>query len=533
MGVVLSLIIGLSLILRGSYITISPPELFGDEIDVGYQAYSLLKTGRDLYNQSFPTYIHSLSEWRMPLLMYFTVPTIAVFGNTEAGVRAPEIILGTLGIALIFLLGYETTRSKLISLLAAFSLCLSPWHFQYSRAAFEVVLLLDLLILGSLLFIKKRYLLSVIFFALTFYTYSTAIVFTPLLIISLIIFNKKIPGIKFILLLLLLLIPATYNLFYGKAAERFGTVSIINHPKILEKATEIRSSSLSPFEKFLTNRPLLTFRLALNNYLSAFSSEFLFTKGDPTIRHNTNFTGQLLPVMAFPLIVGLYQLAKKRQFIWLVWLALAPVPASLTYDGAHHATRLFILLPPLAVAIGYGLSEFWQTRRRLLLGIPITMLVLFQFVQFANYYFYNYPKESWRWWHVGFKTALNQLAKVDSNYSRIFINNTYEPSLIRFLFYTKFAPETFHRVFTIDQPGIGVYPNYYGFFLPPKYYFGNFSFPPNKSLPDVLEAENLYLISQRENAWGDWRKDPPGGVKVLFTSTNSYNDPILYLVTRP
>src|SRR3989304_9185460 len=145
MGLILSFILILSTVVRLGFVTTSPPELFGDEIDAGYQAYSLLKTGRDLYNQPLPPYIHSLSEWRAPLLMYFTVPTIAVFGTTELGVRAPEVILGSLGPAIIFLLTFATTKSKKLSFLAALSLCLTPWHLHYSRVAFESVLLLDLL----------------------------------------------------------------------------------------------------------------------------------------------------------------------------------------------------------------------------------------------------------------------------------------------------------------------------------------------------------------------------------------------------
>ena len=71
--------------------------MFGDEVDVGYQAYSLFKTGRDLYAQAFPTYIHSLSEWRAPLLMYATVPTVAAFGTSELGVRLPQVIFEEVG----------------------------------------------------------------------------------------------------------------------------------------------------------------------------------------------------------------------------------------------------------------------------------------------------------------------------------------------------------------------------------------------------------------------------------------------------
>jgi len=532
MGTVLSLILGLSLFIRGFGISAVPPELFGDEIDVGYQAYSLLKTGRDIYGQILPVYIHSLSEWRAPLLMYYTVPSIAAFGNTEIGVRAPEIVLGALGVLILYLSTLLTTKSKTISILASLMMCIIPWHFQYSRAAFEVVLLLDLLLMANLLFIKKWHSLSATFFALTFYTYSTAAVFTPLLILILFLLYKPKINLRPILLFLFILIPFVSQMIFGKAGERFSTVSVFSHPRITEESVEIRAASKSPVEKYLTNRPFLILRRIMDNYLSAFSTEFLFVRGDPTIRHNTNFTGQLLPAMAIPLVAGIYLLAKKRQYLWLLWLVAAPIPSSLTYDGGYHATRLFVLIPPLCVAIGAGFRLIGQSRFRLILGLPVILLLCLQVLQFFNYYYYRYPENSWRWWHMGYKQAMTSLAKLEPSFSRIYINNTYEPSLIRFLFYTNYSPAKFHKNFTLDQPQPDVAPNYFGFFLPPKYYFGAFSLPPNKSLPDLITRDSLYLVSQRDDAWGNWQKNPPGGVNVLDTVTNPFGDPILYLITR-
>ena len=61
-------------------------ELFGDELDAGYQAYSIMTTGRDYYGNFMPTYMHSFSEWRAPGLMYSMVLFIKIFGLNEWGV---------------------------------------------------------------------------------------------------------------------------------------------------------------------------------------------------------------------------------------------------------------------------------------------------------------------------------------------------------------------------------------------------------------------------------------------------------------
>ena len=74
-----------------------PVSLFGDELDVGYHAYSILKTGKDYSGNFMPLHFQSLAEWRTPLYLYSAVPTVAMFGISPWGVRLPAAIFGILG----------------------------------------------------------------------------------------------------------------------------------------------------------------------------------------------------------------------------------------------------------------------------------------------------------------------------------------------------------------------------------------------------------------------------------------------------
>ncbi len=514
----LGFILALAIVLRVGFLAKSPPELFGDEVDVGYQAYSLLKTGQDIYRQTLPFYIHSLAEWRAPLLMYATVPTIAIAGLNEYGVRLPEVIFGVLGIAILFLL----TKKYSVAL----ALAILPWHIHYSRAAFEVVLMLDLIMLGTLLFLKRRFALGFLMFALSLYTYSTAMLFVPLWVGYLLIKEKALP-IWQGLIFGVLIAPLLYFVFLGPARDRFGILSLGNNREIIDKVFTLRKESSSPYIKFFINKYFMVGGEWFMNYLRPFSSEFLFVRGDPVMRHSIQVIGQLLPLTAPFLLIGLYVLAKKRQWMWLVWLALSPIPASLTSDGGYHATRLFLMIPPLTIAIGTGLS---QIKNRFLI-FAIYLLIFLQLIWVGYYYLNHYSKQSWRWWAVGYEDSLTALNKLSPDYSRVFINNTYEPSLIRFLFWTKYDPVKFHKEFTIDQPTKNIVTNYDGFSLDGKYFFGNFA---KNDWMNTLLPNSLYMISQRDNVAGDWdwRKTPPVGVKVLFTSTNAYDQPIFYLITK-
>ena len=89
-----------------------PPGLFGDEVDVGYQAYSLLNTGKDLTGRFLPFYLKSLSEFRTPLYIYSAVPFIGVFGLNEWGVRLPAVFWGLTSIIGMFLLSRKLFNGK-------------------------------------------------------------------------------------------------------------------------------------------------------------------------------------------------------------------------------------------------------------------------------------------------------------------------------------------------------------------------------------------------------------------------------------
>jgi len=527
MGKWLLVILALAVFLRIVGLNIVPPELFGDEIDVGYQAYSLLHTGRDLYRQILPTYIRSLSEPRAPLLMYATVPTIAAFGNTAWGVRIPSAVWGSLAPIILFLLVYQTTKSKPISFLSSLALAVMPWHIYYSRAAFEVVIMLDLIMLGTLLFLKKRFEFCVLNFALAMYTYSTAVLFVPLLILALVLISKKIPSVLSMSLFVILIAPLAYHIIFGFASSRFNNISLTNDPDEIQKMLTLRKQNPTLAGRIFTNQYESTLHRFWDNYMRSFSTEFLFVRGDPNSRQSIQVIGQLLPI-TFPFIlVGLWWLISRKQWVWLFWLALAPIPASLTVGGGFHATRLFLMIPPLAVVIGAGIYQF---KKPTLISI-IFFLISIQLVWAGYYYWTYYPRVSQRWWQVGFKDAFVKLSEISPQYSRVFINNTYEPSLIRFLFWTNYPPKQFHRQFIVDQPQDNIVPNYNGFSLDGKYFFGNF----NKSnWTEFLLPNSLYVISQRDNVAGnwDWRVSPPDNIQVLFTSTAWDDSPIFYLVTR-
>lgn len=544
----LTSIIGLAIFLRTYHLDSVPPALFGDEVDVGYQAYSLLRTGQDLYANSLPVFIQSLSEYRAPLFIYSTVPFVGVFGLNEWGVRLPAVFWGVLGVLGVFFLTRKILDERL-GLIAAFILTVSPWHIHYSRAAFEVTMLLAVSLFATLFFLKgikqNKYLfLSAVLFALTPYIYRTAVVFTPLLITLLIVLFKEevIKNIKIylgsLLLIFLILFPFTMQIIYGQVSDRFSAISIFTDQVLKDKITLAQKAGVEldiPHERLFHNKPLVWAQVFTLNYLRAFSPEFLFTSGDPNFRHSIHEMGQLYYAEIILLILGIWVLTntqgginKERKLI-LGWLLFAPIPAALTADGGFHATRTFIILPALVIISSIGCYAIWERIHEVhfrYLAVLLSIMLMFNFVFFMHRYFIHYPNESWLAWHYGFKEVLTFVKENNLNFDKILINNTYEPSLIRFLFWTRYDPDRFHQFFSKDQIIKNVTDGFNGFSLEDKYFFGRV----NRPFENLVDSRTLYVASARDDVTNlDSLKHT--NIKLLKTVYSPTGQPIFYLIT--
>ena len=104
----LVLIVLLSSVFRLYQLGKTPNALEWDEVALGYDAYSILKTGRDQFGKFMPVTFRSLDDYKPPIYEYATVPSVAIFGLTPFAVRLPSALSG---IGMVFVLFFF---SKLI-----------------------------------------------------------------------------------------------------------------------------------------------------------------------------------------------------------------------------------------------------------------------------------------------------------------------------------------------------------------------------------------------------------------------------------
>ena len=89
---VLAIILLVALALRIYKIGSIPPGLTPDEASLGYNAYSILKTGKDEYGALLPFVFKSFGDFKPGLYIYLTVPAVLIFGLTEFSVRLPSVL---------------------------------------------------------------------------------------------------------------------------------------------------------------------------------------------------------------------------------------------------------------------------------------------------------------------------------------------------------------------------------------------------------------------------------------------------------
>ena len=124
-----------------------PPGLNQDEAAAGYEAYSLLLTGKDKWGNIWPGYFIAWGAGQNVLYSYLLIPVIHFFGFTLQSVRSINLIFGVLTIPLLY--GFtKNTVSRKIAYICTLLLAISPWHIMMSRWGLESNLLPFFILLG-------------------------------------------------------------------------------------------------------------------------------------------------------------------------------------------------------------------------------------------------------------------------------------------------------------------------------------------------------------------------------------------------
>jgi 4-amino-4-deoxy-L-arabinose transferase-like glycosyltransferase len=472
-------------LLRFWQLGIVPPSPDWDEAALGYNAYSIIHTGRDEFGKFLPVVLRSFDDYKPALYAYLAIPSILIFGLNTFAVRLPSALFGIVSVIAVFFLVKELFEKykyrDYLALLASFMLAISPWSIQFSRVGFEANVGDSLNILMVLFFIKglknKWFLIfSAVCAGLCIYVYQSEKVFTPFLVLLLLIvfrktlylINKKFIFAIFLLGILIVLPMFLFILNNRQSLQRLSGTSILsNQNDLLRIDAQNLNRDILNKDKLgliLDNRRIVYTKTIVSNYISHFDSNWLFIKGDITNRHHAPGMG-LLYLFEFPLIlIGIYQLLfgefnRKTKLILFGWWLLAPVPASIT-TGVPHAVRTLNFLPTwqifsaigiVSVVVSFSKYKSSILNYKIKLLIPVLVLYLlfasFNFAYYINQYFVQLNYYYSFYWQYGYKQAIGEIKKIDYKYSRIIVSNRapLDQSYIYFLFYLKYPPASYQK----------------------------------------------------------------------------------------
>ena len=451
------LIIFLGLVLRLAGLSSFPPSLNWDEVSLGYNAYSLLLTGRDEWGVRFPTIFRAYGDYKLPVYVYAAVLPIKLLGLNEFSVRLPSAITGTLTILVAYVLAFGLFQKRQLALVAALLVALEPWTLFLSRLALEANIATLLLTLGLALLVYRRPVWSVFFFGLSVWAYNSARVFVPLFLLTYGLANRR--RIKFSLPLLIIagffFVPMFWSLFSIGGQARFRWLNILDSGAIATIEHDRTTSPLPPpLPRLLYNRPVYFILTAAGNYFKYFLPDFLFITGGDHYQFSVQQHG-LLYLINFPLFyLGIYYLFRNWKMenvrLLIIWLFLAPLPGSLVRD-APHTLRAVTLLPLPMIVSAYGLWRVVTHWRRLL---PMYLLVILaSFGLYVNKALTVYSPGYSRDFQYGYKQLTQYIKESYDRYDQIIVTKYYAEPHEFILFYWPWNPSFYRSDPQLDRYG--------------------------------------------------------------------------------
>ncbi|MBX4205581.1 glycosyltransferase family 39 protein [Candidatus Microgenomates bacterium] len=464
-----------------------PPHLTPDEAALGYNAYSILKTGKDEYGKFLPIVFKSFGDYKPGLYIYSIVPSIAILGLNEFSVRFPSAIFGIISVYLVYLISnilFEKKFTKYnleFGIIPAVLLAINPWHIHFSRGAWEINLSLMLTLSGIYFFFKslqkQRYLvLSVVSFALTLLAYQGAKLSTGIVVLILFfLYAKQILSLKIknvvipVIFGLVIAFPIILSLFSGQTG-RLNVFSVFSYPRpkeYLQTFLDEGGEKVGNIDYYLYHSETYNFlRGVLGRYFNHYSDRFLFFEGDwQNPRHSPPNQGLFIHLDMILLITGIVYLVKRKTdkaslFVWL-WLLLASLPSVLSRDQVH-AVRSFNLVTPFIILNAFGVLQLTEWISKVKLKSALYIISTFGvLIYFANYmyfldaYFIHLSIHDSKYWEYGYKQIVETVTPIQNNYKRIEIQQSYAQPYIYFLFYQKYDPVKYQKQARLKENASG------------------------------------------------------------------------------
>lgn len=459
----------------------APPSISWDEAAVGYNAWTILNWGKDEWGNTLPLVFKSFEDYKHPVHVYLTVPSVAIFGLTELGVRGSAAFFGILNIIVIFFLAKTITGRNVTGLFAAFFLSISPYAIQFSRFNHELNFAIFFFMLGVLFIYKglarKHYLIPLGYasFGVDLLTYHSAKVVVPVMVLLMTVFLFRD------------LWKLRKHFFLGVFIFGLFASLLVVEPQLLGLARIKQNSS----------EESLKLETVIDSYKKHFEKEYLFVRGDTNPRHSVQ-TGMFYDIDAVFIWLGVGALiwqfthkspyrswGRKKAVLLFAWIILAPFPAVISKE-VPHAARAMYMVGSMHILMAVGASSLVpQTRQRVLsvaVLVFVFLLVGLQVPKYLKQYYEVYAKEHAIEWQYGMKQVAKYVER-NPQYAKVYMTNVRQQPYIFFLFYLKIPLPELLKSVQYDTSRDKSFNTVASF---GKFQFGNWDTVQSAPIPDVL-----------------------------------------------
>lgn len=383
--IALILVAAVLLFLVGSFYSYrlvqDPPGLTIDEAAIGYNAVLIAKTGHDETGRFLPLFALTINgrDWKQPSSIYATAILFKFFGASVFNLRLISVLTALISFVLIVYLNYLLLGSR-GAVVSGFLFLTVPTIMMHSHLGQENIMPVPFVctwLIGILLFKKHGrwpyLLLAGLALGLSIYSYKGMRAIVPPLI-----------GVTFLYLL---------SSWDWKGVLIF-LIGLSPFVMIMPWVNSHYAGALFDNQGFHQVR----YYDFLYPYLSSFDLSALFIKGDNTPWHSTGFHGMFL-ISTLPLyLLGLTFAFRRHKFgyYWLFLLAgFFMTPFLFSQAGplgsVYRFSRLLVFVPYVVTFCTLGVLSLLKFRGGRWLVTVVAIMILFNFADFAKYYWFVYP----------------------------------------------------------------------------------------------------------------------------------------------
>lgn len=438
--ILIVIILAIGVIWRLPYF--APPSLNWDEVSLGYNAYSMTKTGSDEWGIKLPTIFRVFGDYKLPVYVYMTT-------LWPMSPRVTSILAGSLTMLVSYLLARKLF-GKQTSLVTLSLVTLSPWTVMLSRLALEANLAILFITLGMLCLVSKKNFWSLIFFGISVWTYNSARVFVPLFLILYWLICRIKFDKKTIFVSVLLFVPMVWQLVNSAGQARYSKLSLIDDGAI-GKINKLQTTQWGG--RLVYNKATYFAATFTKNYVSYLSPGFLFVEGGDHYQFSVQDYG-LLYLICLPFFYfGIWKLFRISNFparnashieaggefriLLFLWLFLAPIAGSITRDSPH-TLRAIVMLPLPMILTALGVVSIFRKYYLVFCLLIVFSAINYQLI--TNNYYRSY---SWSW-QYGYKEAVQIIKQNYDKYDQIVFTKKYGEPHEFIAFYWPWDPANYH-----------------------------------------------------------------------------------------